>query len=84
MTPVIEIYTREGCGHCVQTKQLLTSHDIPYAEVKIGVDIDREQVINKYPDQRTLPIIVVNGNVVGGNQELQLLVENNQLQYLTE
>jgi glutaredoxin 3 len=76
---MIEIYTRDGCPHCNEIKQFLKNKDINYNEFKIGVDVERNDVVAKFPDQKTLPIIVLSGDVIGSS-ELRLIVENDQLE----
>jgi glutaredoxin len=61
---IVEIYTRDGCPRCVQTKTLLSNNDVNYTEKKIGVDIERDAVLQAFPDQRSLPIVSVNGTVI--------------------
>lgn len=75
---MIEIYTRDGCSHCIEIKQFLSSRNVDYIEMKIGKDVDREEVLSKFPDQKSLPIIVLCGDVVG-HSELKFMIENKQL-----
>lgn len=75
---MIDIYTRDGCTHCVAIKQFLTNNSVGYNELKIGVNIQREEVLAKYPDQRSLPIITINGDVIGSD-ELKTIIESEQL-----
>jgi glutaredoxin len=79
---MIEIYTRDGCPHCTDIKMFLKNKDINYHELKIGVDVERNDVVAKFPDQKTLPIITLNGDVVGSS-ELKTIVENGQIKLLT-
>jgi glutaredoxin len=75
---MIEVYTREGCGHCVRAKNLLTTNNIAYTEKVIGVDIDREAVIESFPESKSLPIIAFDGLVVGF-EELQTMIQTKQI-----
>lgn len=69
----IEIYTRDGCPHCVEIKQFLTNRKVGYTEYKIGVNIERDSVITKFPAVKALPILTLEGDVIG-TQELKSLV----------
>jgi glutaredoxin len=60
----VEIYTRDGCTRCVETKMLLNNRNIAFTEKKIGVDIDRNLVLERFPNQKALPIVVFDGSVV--------------------
>lgn len=75
---MINIYTRDGCPHCTEIKQFLKNRNVDYNEFKIGVDVQREQVLEKFPDQKTLPIITLNEDIIG-SPELKMLIENEQL-----
>lgn len=61
---MIEIYTREGCPRCLTTKAALASCGLEYRELFIGRDVTRDTVLETFPDQRSLPIITVDGSVV--------------------
>lgn len=61
---MIEIYGREGCERCAQTKKTLTEKNLEFTEYGIGQDVTRESVVTAFPDQRQLPIIVRDGVVV--------------------
>lgn len=78
----IEVYTREGCLHCNRTKFALRDGEYPFIEHKIGVDVDRETVVSMFPEQKMLPIIVVNGQVVGSFEALQNLIDSGVLRAL--
>lgn len=65
-----KIYTKPNCNFCVRAKSLLDSANIPYAELVIGVDITREEVLNKFPTARSVPIILEGTSYIGGYTEL--------------
>jgi len=69
---VITIYTRQDppCSFCTRAKALLKSRDINFKEVRIGIDVTRESVIELFPNIKTIPIITVNGVVIGGYEQL--------------
>lgn len=72
---MLELYTKDGCPVCNQTKQYLISNNIDYTEYKIGQNIERSQVLAKFPNAKVVPIIVVDGKEVNGISELKLLTE---------
>lgn len=79
------IYTKDNCPYCDFAKQLLTKNAIQYTENKIGGDIMREEFIELFPDQRTVPLIFVNGDKIGGYTELQEFFKNESNKtFLTE
>jgi glutaredoxin 3 len=70
----VELYTRDGCGLCDQTKRLLSENKVDYREYVIGLDIDRDEIITRFPDARLLPIVVVDGAWIGGRDEVLSLL----------
>lgn len=57
----IEVITREDCPFCVKVKEYLKENQIQYTETQIGRDIMREVVVARFPEAKTVPIIVLNG-----------------------
>lgn len=65
----VTIYTKDNCTHCVQAKNILTVHDKQYEEVNIGRDICRDDFITLFPNVRTVPHIIINGEEIGGTDK---------------
>ena len=64
------VYSKDNCPYCVRAKALLTRNNIAYEEVVIGKDILREDFISEFPEQKTVPLIFVEGERVGGYEQL--------------
>jgi glutaredoxin len=64
------IYTKENCTWCVAAKEFLTNQRTSYEEIKIGEDITRDELLEKYPEAKTVPIIVIDNEWIGGYMEL--------------
>lgn len=64
------VYSKDTCPYCVRAKALLTRNNISYEEVVVGKDILREDFISEFPEQRTVPLIFVEGEKVGGYDQL--------------
>ncbi len=62
---MITLYTREGCYYCNEAKKSLAETGKTFKEIIIGKDVTRDEVIMKFPDQKVLPIVVVNEEVIG-------------------
>jgi len=74
---MIKIYSKDNCGFCEKAKFLLKSKNIEFQELKIGVDITMERIVEKFPGVRTVPIVVDgDGNYIGGFNELYERVKN--------
>lgn len=67
---MIQVYTKENCSYCESAKRFLNQKGIPFNEIKVGVDVVREEVVSMFPNQKTMPIIVDDGGVVGGYTQL--------------
>ena len=64
------IYTKENCSYCLKAKNLFALEKITYEESVIGTDITREDFISLFPNQKSVPLIFVNGEKIGGYNEL--------------
>lgn len=62
---MIYVYTRDGCGYCKLAKELLEDRKIEYTELKIDHNITRDEVISKFPNVKTLPIILEDEKMIG-------------------
>lgn len=72
---MLEIYTKPNCPVCNNIKVLLNSNNVEFVEYQIGQDIMRDDVLSRFPDVKSVPIIILNGNRIGGFSDLQLLLE---------
>lgn len=63
------IYTKDDCPYCVKAKNLAKYRGQEYTEVKIGIDITREEFLGLFPEARTVPQIVIDGVHIGGYTE---------------
>lgn len=69
----IELYTWTACPFCVRAKDLLKSKGVDFTEhVMDGKDAELNEVKRKY-QHSTVPIVIVDGNLVGGYTELAAL-----------
>ena len=59
------LITRDDCVYCAQAKSLLADNEISFTELKIGVDLTRDDVLRDYPDQKVLPIVLHEDKVLG-------------------
>lgn len=63
--PDILLFTRPGCVHCIRAKALLAEKGLPYAELPVS-----PRILRALPGTRATPQVFVNGNHVGGADEL--------------
>lgn len=79
-----QIYTKPGCSHCVAAKNLLESKGQSYTEVVVGKDIMVEEVRQRFPGVRSVPVVVYNDEFIGGYVNLVERFQNDGTQLLTE
>jgi glutaredoxin 3 len=70
MTNVI-LWSKYYCTYCDQAKALLTQKGIPFEERKIGDGWSKEELLESVPTARTVPQIIINGQSIGGFNELK-------------
>jgi glutaredoxin 3 len=75
MTISIELLSKDNCAYCEKAKFALEQQSLDYTVKKLDVDFDRDYVVENYPQARTFPIVVVNGEYLGGFAELSLMLE---------
>lgn len=71
------IYSRDNCPWCAKAKELLEAKGLPYEELKLGIDYDKEQLRSKLGgiDRLTVPQIFHEGNYIGNYEGLRSLIE---------
>ena len=81
--PKIEIYTKMFCGFCHRAKGLLDSKGVEYTEydITMGGEKKREMQERK-PDARTVPQIFIDGQAIGGSDDLAALERSGKLDAL--
>ena len=72
--PEITMYTSERCPYCTRAKRLLDAKGAAYAEIHIKLnDFDARRRIADLTGQMTVPQILIDGNPIGGWDELSAL-----------
>ena len=69
----IQIYSTQQCPYCVRAKALLQAKGLPYEEIDVSADIDVMQEMVERSGNRSVPQIFIDGDPVGGFQELSQL-----------
>lgn len=76
----VEIYTRMMCGYCARAKRLLAMRGVDYKEISIDGDQgSRAAMIQRADGRTTVPQIFINGEHVGGCDDLFELEQNGKL-----
>jgi glutaredoxin len=73
---MIEIWGKPQCPFCDKAKQICEVKGFEYTYKSLDTDYTREELLETFPDARTVPQIIVDGKKVGGY--------NNFMDYLEE
>jgi len=72
----VEIYSKDNCPYCNRAKQLLNTMNIPFNEQKLDRDFTREILLERFPNAKTYPVVVVDGFHIGGYYQLSEMVNS--------
>lgn len=76
----VEIYTTMMCGFCARAKNLLKKKGVDYNEVDVTFSNAKRQEMSDRADGRyTVPQIFINGDGIGGCDELYALEREGRL-----
>mgnify|MGYP000209299048 CR=1 FL=1 len=70
----VEIYSKDNCGFCTMAIQEAEMRSLDYRVQKLDEDFSRDEIVEKFPGVRTFPIVVVDGEFVGGFQEFKRML----------
>jgi glutaredoxin 3 len=71
----VEIFGKPDCIHCEKAKFLCNQKGIKYTYKELDKDFDFDFIKKSFPNARTFPQIVIDGNYVGGCDELSKYLE---------
>lgn len=81
----IEIYSKDHCPYCVKAKMLLQQLGIEFEEIDTSKNPDRvQELLARRPSARTFPQIFINGDGIGGCDDLYALHQDGKLMELLE
>lgn len=75
----VKVYTKDPCPYCVRAIQLLENLEIPFEEVDLTDRDDEIQKLKQETGWRTVPIIMIDGELVGGYMDLKELNDSGEL-----
>jgi glutaredoxin 3 len=67
---VVTLYTTDRCSRCVSAKTLLNRRGISYEEINLAKDPDGRAELARKTGMFTFPQIVIEGETLGGFDEL--------------
>jgi glutaredoxin 3 len=78
----IEMYTTPFCGYCARAKSLLEKKGAAYQEVDVMMDEKKRSEMRERAKRSTVPQIFINGQYIGGSDELAALEQAGRLDAL--
>ena len=75
----IEIYTTPFCGYCARAKGLLDRKGADYEEMDVMMDEKKRSEMRERSKRTTVPQIFINGQHIGGSDELAELEQAGKL-----
>ena len=70
----IEIYSTDTCPYCVRAKELLKRKNISYQEINLTREPGRrDEMLARADGRKTVPQIFINGQHIGGCDDLYAL-----------
>lgn len=76
----IEIYSTTYCPYCTRAKALMDAKDLNYTEIDVtGDDAARMALVEKSGGRKTVPQIFIDGQPIGGYDDLRALEESGRL-----
>jgi len=78
----IIIYTKAICPYCDWAKKLLDSKNASYQEIRVDTNPDEREKMEKLSGRRTVPQIFINGQAIGGFDDLSALDKAGKLDIL--
>ena len=79
VTAQVIMYSSSLCGFCFRAKRLLESKGVAYKEINVDRRNDLREQMMQITGGRTVPQILINGNAIGGCDELHMLDRQQKL-----
>ena len=71
----IKIYGKPNCTWCTAAKKVLDDKGMKYEYLSVGEDVGIDFILECFPGVKTVPIIEVFGEYIGGYTELKAYLE---------
>lgn len=72
--PKVEIYTKWGCPYCSRAMALLASKGAAYEEYDVTMGGPKKaEMLERVPGAVTVPQILIDGQAIGGSDDLAAL-----------
>lgn len=68
----VKLYSRQLCGWCIDAKEYLKAHGIPFEEIDVGQNPEAYEEMKRLSGQHYVPTILVDGHVLANFDTDQL------------
>jgi glutaredoxin 3 len=76
MTSRVVVFSTDACTYCEHAKNLLRKRGVPFEDVNLGSDPELQAQLTEVTGLSSYPQIVVNGEPLGGLNELRAAEKN--------
>ena len=80
--PHIEVYSKDYCPYCHRAMDLLRSKGVEFELIDVKHDVEKQQEMRERSQRRTVPQIFIDGQHIGGCDDLLALDAQGQLDKL--
>lgn len=78
----VVIYSKANCSYCDWAKQLLDNKKVKYDVIRVDLDADKLEEMIRLSNRRTTPQIFIDGQAIGGFDDLSALDKAGKLDIL--
>ncbi len=78
------MYSKDPCPYCVNAKRLLNEKGVSFEEIDLTDQPEEMQRIKNETGWRTVPIIMINDELIGGYMDMKALDESGELDKLLQ
>jgi glutaredoxin 3 len=80
--PEVRMYATEFCGYCSAARMLFKKKGVNYEEILVSRDAGKREEMERLSGRRTVPQIFIDGQPIGGFDELYALDTSGELDKL--
>ncbi len=80
MSKRVTIYTTNTCPYCIRAEALLEARGVPFEKVDVSGDYEaRAALVERANGRRTVPVVFIDEEPIGGYTELAALAASGEL-----
>ncbi len=84
MAKKVTMYATDWCGYCARARALLTRKGIAFEEIDVEAVSGAYQEMQRLSGRTSVPQILIDGQPIGGCEELQALEAEGRLEALLQ